>query len=324
MKTLKITLLLALISIMMIGCNTTLVKSMWYGEQTEYQRNDLKGDVKILEQSQFKAIDSSGVITKGDRVNKSFIFRDNIKVTFNENKDVLEKEAYDSNRKLRTKDTYKYDGNNNLLEWIELVKSEKPDRGYKHTYKFKYDDTNKKIKQEEYHTDSTTTLFKYSIYKYDDQDNLIKDITYLSDTVGGMRIYKYDEQSRMIENVYYDDDCSFIYQKFTYKYYDNMNDCTTFTPQGELRTVTYTYDNNNNILEMDYNNVDEDTPGQTVKFKYDKYDNLIESIEYNEAGEITETETLTYKYDKHNNWVERIEYRNKIPTYITIREITYY
>ena len=317
MKTLKTTLLLALTSIIMTGCATNSTPSE-YGR--EASKRKLYGDVKILEESRFT------ILKKYDA--KKHVFSGPKIFTYNKHKDLVEVKSYDRDGSLSGTQTYIYDKNGYEIEskWEHVPKaSDSISYVPSSMTKSIYDADNKNIEQYHYDIETDTIISGRSTLEYDQNNNLIKDTHYSDSVIDGLQIYKYDEQNRIIEDAAYaNEKKSFLYQKFTYKYYDNKRDVTTFNPRGELRTITYTYDDNNNIIEMYINYTPKEIPDLTYKYKYDKYHNIIDYIKYNEEGEITETETNYYKYDKHNNWIEKIEYQNKIPKYITIREITYY
>ena len=319
MKILKTTLLLALTSIIMIGCAINSTSSE-YGREA-YKRK-LYGDVKILEESNFSILKEHDPEKHLHNINGSDIF------TYNENNDIVKHEYRNNKGELERTSTYLYDESGNQIKYQTQAMKPTIDTVLtvrKYWTKSTYDADNNNVEQQHYVTENDSTkLTSRSTLQYDQNNNVIKETHYSDNVIDLIELYKYDNQNRLIEDIAKYGHSNSIYRKTLYKYYDNKEDLTQFTDDEELRTVTFTHDSNGNIIEAYWNHVNDVYPNFTYKSKYDKHDNIIDYIKYNEAGEITEIETLTYKYDKHNNWVERIEYRNKIPTDITIREIIYY
>jgi len=311
MKILRTTLLLALISIMSFGCTTHPTPSV-YG--SEAYKRQLNGNVKTLEESRFS------ILKEYDEQNTFLNFNSIVIFTYNQNKDIVKYEYYYNTGELKRTLTYIYDELDNEIECV----SENYDPPRSSITKSIYDDNNKKVEQHRYKIENDTIFAGRSTLEYDQNNNLIKNTHYTDSVIDMIELYKYDDQYRIIEDVVNFGDSSSILRKTQYKYYDNKMDLTQFASEGELRTVTFTYDSSGNIIEAYWNHVNDIYPNFTYKSKYDKYDNSIEYTKYDDAGEITETKTHTYRYDKHDNWIEKIDYENKIPKYITTREITYY
>ena len=119
-------------------------------KKTDAQIAGLKGKVKTLERSHFKAEIKGGKVEKGSLDNKHMY-------AYDDRGNQIEWKVYNSNRSLNLKHTYAYDDKGNKIEW----KSYKDDGSLEAKYVFKY--------------------------KYDSEGNWIEVITFQVKSEGGKR-----------------------------------------------------------------------------------------------------------------------------------------
>ena len=182
-------------------------------KKNDLTEENLKGKVKSIKETTYKAVDKFGQIEKGDVLNNYF----NI---YNEKGNKIEDNFYDSDGNLSSKDTYEYDEKGNNIE--------------KNNY------------------DSDGSLNSKTTYKYDKKGNKIEDNSYDSDgSLNSKTTYKYDEKGNNIEKNNYDSDGS-LNSKTTYKYDEkgNMIEYNTDGRFGEKYTYKYEYDKNNNWIQQ--------------------------------------------------------------------------
>ena len=110
-------------------------------KKNDLTEENLKGKVKSIKETTYKAVDKFGQIEKGDVLNNYF----NI---YNEKGNKIEDNSYDSDGRLHSKYTYKYDEKGNMIEenWYESDGS----LYEKHTYKYEYDKNNNWTQRIEY------------------------------------------------------------------------------------------------------------------------------------------------------------------------------
>ena len=110
-------------------------------KKNDLTEENLKGKVKSIKETTYKAVDKFGQIEKGDVLNNYF----NI---YNEKGNKIEENWYNSDGRLHSKYTYKYDEKGNMIEenWYESDGS----LYEKHTYKYEYDKNNNWTQRIEY------------------------------------------------------------------------------------------------------------------------------------------------------------------------------
>ena len=183
-------------------------------KKNDLTEENLKGKVKSIKETTYKAVDKFGQIEKGDVLNNYF----NI---YNEKGNKIEDNFYDSDGNLSSKDTYEYDEKGNKIE-----KNVYDSNGRFHSkYTYKYDEKGNMIEDNVY--DSNGRLYFKKTYKYDEKGNKIEENWYNSDgRLHSKYTYKYDEKGNNIEENYYNSNGR-LYEKHTYKYeYDKNNNWT--------------------------------------------------------------------------------------------------
>lgn len=132
-------IILATLSVLCLASYGQLEKKT--EKKNDLTEENLKGKVKSIKETTYKAVDKFGQIEKGDVLNNYF----NI---YNEKGNKIEDNFYDSDGNLSSKDTYEYDEKGNMIEenWYESDGS----LYEKHTYKYEYDKNNNWTQRIEY------------------------------------------------------------------------------------------------------------------------------------------------------------------------------
>ena len=167
-----------------------------YGQlekKNDLTEENLKGKVKSIKENTYEAVEKFGKIEKGNVFYDGFSSPSTI--IYNEKRDKIEQNNYNSDSRLDSKTTYKYDEKGNNIE------------------------------KNNYYSDGS--LNYKTTYKYDEKGNMIEANFYNSDGSLSFKLtYKYDEKGNMIEATYYNSDGR-LDSKTTYKYeYDKNNNWT--------------------------------------------------------------------------------------------------
>lgn len=290
MKTIKVLIELFSISFFLLFCTGIVGQNNIVKTKNDLTELKLKGKIKSLSETTFKAIDKFGIIQKGDMIfpYKSFTL-------FNVKGNEIEKDGYNILYG-NGKQTYKCDDDGNHIEW--------------NTY------------------NSDGILVQKYTYKIDNKGNVIEGNCYKPDGSFSRKYSnKYDDKGNNIEENHYGPDGS-LYGKVTYKYNDKGNNIEQnwYMSDGSLtEKLIYKYDNmGNNIEEYSYKSDGSLNKKQT--YKYDNKGNKIEFNLYNTEGSLDNTSifTFNYNYDINGNWIKKTEFINGIPQKIIEREIKYY
>ena len=128
-------IILVILSVLcLVSCNQSEKKN-------DLTEENLKGKVKSIKETTYKAVDKFGQIEKGDVLNNYF----NI---YNEKGNKIEDNSYDSDGNLSSKDTYEYDEKGNIIEKNRYNSNGSLDEKY--TYKYEYDKNNNWTQRIEY------------------------------------------------------------------------------------------------------------------------------------------------------------------------------
>ena len=193
-----------------------------YGQlekKNDLTEENLKGKVKSIKENTYEAVEKFGKIEKGNVFYDGFSSPSTI--IYNEKRDKIEQNNYNSDSRLDSKTTYKYDEKGNNIEKNNYYSDGR--LSYKYTYK--YDEKGNNIEKNNYYSDGS--LNYKTTYKYDEKGNMIEANFYNSDGSLSFKLtYKYDEKGNMIEATYYNSDGR-LDSKTTYKYeYDKNNNWT--------------------------------------------------------------------------------------------------
>jgi YD repeat-containing protein len=262
-------------------------------KKSDGEKYDLKGAVKSVRISSFKAVGNLDDIKQGIQLN-SFPHSNNLTL-FNESGKITEEIYFNLDDSLRFK------------------------------YVLTYDENERLIRNESFHDDYSERT--RTNYKYDEQGKLIEEVHYariLKKTTGLIlnhkKTFSYDENGNLIEenfsngNPYFD-------QKKTYKFDDNANltNQLDLDADGQLKDKSmYKYDEHGNKTEFTYRDVGGAIT--TFLYKYDANGNLIEE---GTKGSSIKT-SYEYDYDNQGNWIKKIQFSSKNAECIVIRVIEYW
>ena len=185
-------IILVILSVLcLVSCNQSEKKN-------DLTEENLKGKVKSITENTYEAVDKFGQIEKGDvLVDSSAVYTDDghFKI-YNEKGNKIEENYYNSNGRLYSKTTYKYDENGNIIE----KNGHNYDGSYKITYK--YDEKGNNIEQNNYKYDGSF-LYKYT-YKYDEKGNNIEKNNYDSNgRLDSKYTYEYDKNNNWTQRIEY-------------------------------------------------------------------------------------------------------------------------
>lgn len=214
--------------------------------QADWEKEELKGRVKTVEEFEREAVEKSGGVEIKE---SSWYPRKELKEYDREGR-LIESNwrAYDD----RGKNIYKYDDKGNRIEKNSDGRTVKK-------WIYKYDEKGNTI-ENEYH--SNGSLVEKNIYKYDEEGNKIENnrYYYVNGNLGDKEIYKYDEKGKCIGNHSYGAD-------------------------GRISKSTYKYDEQGNIIEISTYSMDDRLIGKsTHEYKYDHEGNWIRHITYEECN----------------------------------------
>ena len=144
-------------------------------------------------------------------------------------------------------------------------------------------------------------------YKYNEVGKLIQSDEYINDLYAFKNLYSYDEKGRFskMNTIPISKEDSLTSQTtFSYndKYYD-MVETTTYPKRKSITNVviSYKYDNQNNLIEMEYNI---DKVATKIVFTYNENKDEISKKIFSDGEEQSE-EIYEYEYDKHHNPIKK-------------------
>jgi hypothetical protein len=224
---------------MMISLSSVFV----CGQNTDYNKWNLKGRVKSIRESSFSAKDIDGKYM-ADSLQYYYLNEFNIY----------------GNKILDTK-------------FLPDGKSDK-------NYTYKYDKDNRRTEENQYGRDGK--LIRTISYTYDSNGYLIEDNSIEGNGKPGKKItYLYDEKGNVIEDDSYNGEGK-LQKKFTYKYdiKGNKTENYRYSADSILEKKVYcTYDIQNNIIdESSYKSDDRPIAKYLYIYKYDNQNNWIEKI----------------------------------------------
>jgi len=277
--------LLTLISatVILASCSKSNLKTDW-------EKNDLKGQVKSIKEYSYFAIVENGNITKGDRGRSGASESDVDKIlTFNADGNLIDEKDYTSTDSLISHIKYEYQKNKKTGEtWFNA--QNKPYLTVKYDYGF-----GGSLKDME---------------RFDSDGNLTEKHT-----------YKFDRKGNKVSETWLDadgnEDSSW---DFTYDKNGNLVEETWINSEGAPNyNRTLFYDNNGNISSQNWYLAF--GPSSEWIYNYDNSNRLVETI-----AKLSDGSQLIQKYelDKNGNWIKAVQYNNNLPTYVIEREIEYF
>ncbi len=266
--------------------NNLLSQTSPQGKVKQFQYNELNQKVKYTEGNAVKEI----TYHKNGKVKDSMSF--NGVITSYEydslNRIIQKTEAKDTQDEAVTK--YIYDNNSNLISITNA-------KGV--TVYYEYNTLNQKTKK--INGDNT-----FKEFFYDKNSNLIKEIK----EDGTIVEYSYDNLNRKVKTIVNNQ----LEQEFSYDNLSRLITSKNHNQNRKINTVSYVYDNLNNITKSTQN-------GKVVDKEYDNNSNLlnlkvdnniIQTNSYDKSNKLTQIENYaTMSYDNDNK-INSIEYNNGI------------
>lgn len=162
---------------------------------------------------------------------------------------------------------------------------------------------------------------------YDKDGNLIEHrIGIDKNSSFGKWTYKYDNKKNQIERI------GFISGDFVERWihkYDTYNNRIAEIMVGqnedsdEDEKLIFEYNSKRQITHQIYISYGPNSARFEYMYKYDRYNNLIESKEIDNYGKVQIT-INKYKFDRMNNWIEKYSFVNGLPSQYFRRKIKYY
>ena len=286
-------------------------------EQTETSFwNDLKimrikGNVRSLSETTYKASDKFGEIVKGEITGKNSL------ILFETTGMIREEQYFDSKGKAQSAKKNMYDSRGNKIE-----NAYRSDGKLDNTKKISYDSIGN-ITEETIYNSEGILESKYK-YKYIGR-KLTEACQYNSDgNVTNIELYGYDLNGNKTEENFYNsegemtDSHRFIAETDTE---GNLTVKDVFVVEGIENTSWEKFDITGNKIAQGSGKPG-DGGSSVIEYRYDSNGNLIEERS-------SEPETLLkyeYEFDSRGNWIKKIAFEKKvaIPQFITERKIVYY
>lgn len=273
--------------------STKIKKFPFY--KTDLEIMNLRGRVKYFREYSYKAIDSFGKISKGERQ-----FKDGFKsipyggyFTFNKDGNFYEVIEYDKNGLIKGKDVYTYNKNGYKIERNTYASERKLQ--YKIIYK--YDEKGYLI-DESLYNELGKLENKVVVNNNEENQEIIKKSYDSKGDPNGFDELKYDEKGNLIDS---------RHNSFGIK---------------SSRIIYMKYDKKGNLIEENsHYTIKEGSVDILTNFKYNKHDDIIEY--WFDSSDESKTK-YEYVYDSNLNWIKRIEFDNGFPQYIIERKIEYY
>ncbi len=248
-------------------------------KQNDRQEEELKGNVKSLHETFYKAEHKSGEIIKGKKICNEGGYES--KISFNDKGYKTEDTRFKVDGSPSAKLVYAYNDKSDRIE--EDKYNTDGSVAHKSKFDYKYDDTGKMIEKDWFKEDGSSD--GKEVYKYDEKGNIIEKNVFRADgTLDWRTADKYNDKGNVIETIEYKSSGEIIL-RFVFKYndYGKVVEETWFT-KGTKFLVTYlqTYDSKGNRVKTDW----VDAKGKayamlTYKIEYDKNDNWIRVTELN-------------------------------------------
>lgn len=262
-------------------------------KKTSWDTDGLKGNVKILRTFQYKAIDSGGIISKGQMIDNNY---GNVLIKYNRNGDWIEYRSFTS------------EGNKS---WSELPRFDK--KG------------NMTLRNDYSYTNYDSTLVRRYESRFDRKGNLIESIRYNGkDSITHKYFNKYDSKGNLIESFTYNSTDSLLRKTISiYDENNNLMDVNSFIAPKKHSITKFKYNNNSKQSEKHIYNSDNLLETKTL-YEYNNMGHWKEVRIYNSNDELIENNSFDYEYDEKGNWVKKIEFKNNIATRIIERQILYF
>ena len=288
----------------------------------DLQKHNLQDKVKYVAISRYKAVESFGMIQKGDKMSvldNEIIFKKDT-IRFNPKGYIQEDVLILQSGVVSTE--YKYDEQGLLKETISIRTSWPNKQEPAGNQFYKYNNKKQLIELIDSSIYSSFGIIDTSIvitsYEYNELGQISSKFASGSFGVNEEWEYKYDNKGNKIEVIKYKDEVITARSKFTYDINNNIINEITYEKSGETNVKKHEYDNQGNITKK----------STILKINPDNFnwtnENGVE-IEFNEKEyDVTIEVTYKYEYDKKMNWTSKVQYMGDMPLDITERKIKYY
>ena len=273
----------------LLACNaqerfTTLPKKNWESLNLHGKVKKLEAVKKMMPNYLPHRYEGSGTISST--------------ISFNTAGYVQQIKTYDDIQKEVTTANYVYDTQHNLITETVVTLSDQGAPLDRKTIHYKYNQVGKVIQSDEYINDQYA--FK-NLYSYDKKGRFSKKNTIPiseKDSLTSQTTYSYND-----------------------KYYDRVLTITYPKRKSTADVVSYKYDNQNNLIEMEYNI---NKMATKIVSTYNENNDEI-SKKYFSEGKFTNEEIYEYEYDKHHNPIKKITLTGSRDLYsIETRKYEYY
>jgi len=256
----------------------------------------LKGNVRSVRETSYKAVEKFGEIQKGEREREDGMF--DSYMIYNKTGNYTELNLYFPDGRLSGRTVVRYDESGNQLQ------KEHFDEGgtLEETHTCRADDRGNIVVEETIRSDQDGNPEKTTITNnYDPGGNKIENHYIKSNGRDWKTTYEYDNQGNQIEQTSFDENGNV-----------NMRWISKFD-QNRRKTEMKRYQQGK--LDFSY------------FWKYDDQGKMSEESGYNADGSLSFRNSYQYphyEYDREGNWIQCIDFENGQPAYILEREITYY
>ena len=219
-------------------------------------------------------------------------------ISFNTDGYIEQIKTDDGIQKEVTTTDYVYDTQHNLITETEVTLSDEGALLNRKTIHYKYNQVGKVIQRDEYINDQYA--FKI-LFSYDKKGRFSK-----------MNTIPISEKDSLTSQATY---------SYNDKYYDRVLTITYPKRKSTADVVSYKYDNENNLIEMEYNI---NKMATKIVSTYNENKDEI-SKKYFSEGKFTNEEIYEYEYDKHHNPIKKTTLTGSRDLYsIETRKYEYY
>ncbi|MDQ3048674.1 MAG: hypothetical protein M3R27_14085 [Bacteroidota bacterium] len=284
--------------LLLFACQTADKNQTILQKKSDLSRSNLNGPITELRQDYYKAEEKEGKIVQGE---KSGNDENNFLIRYNEQGDMIEKNAFYRDGTLLYKLTFSYDKEGKLTEENRFNSDGTTNYKKKYTYSGNIREvTSYKADGEMYSKDTVFT---------DQNGNDIAIRNYNQNNTLTLKVdYKYDSKRNVIEKIH--------------------------NGEGTYTVINSTYDEKGNSLQDSlyshlFSAAFTDTTRVKRSLKYDTQNNTTEIVyfypkaKYTNDQKTSTTETFKYVYDEKNNWISKTCFEDGKPTYLALRKIIY-
>lgn len=280
-------------------------------KKTSLQENNLKGNVKSVEEFEYGMIDENGNIEKETEMGSTFF-------EYNHFGFIREQKVVDSKGMMGYKTIFEYENNRCVKENNYNSKNKIIER-WVATY------NDKGNIKEAYRVYEGKNIEKV-LYTYDNTGLLVEEKWLLNDVLFHKKLYIHDPVNHTIEKKMMDQQGNTTATEIaTYNAEGILIEESKYNYQDSLKGKTICMYNEKEQLIEEQSYGSKNTFEGKIVFTYDENGNIKEENWYDHNNQRTTNITNTYTFDAKGNWIEKIEYDTEIQNgTIYKRKITYY